>query len=182
MSQLIVIDRTPNDADEPAEIQLPEGTLDLGSAGGLAWYKIPHGEMAPAGSRAPTADELSGARLELPAVVSLKQSARRRIEREVGDVHEIIADQARQIEALTALGARMAADYLGGTQMDAETKASYLARVESIVSALDSGALTLRGEAGGPDDMLAKTLDRANRINRIIAEEYLPRRRKLLEE
>ena len=182
MSQLIVIDRTPNDADEPVDIQLPEGTLALGAAAGLAWYKIPHGSRGPAGSRSPTAEELDRARLELPAVMRLKASARRKIEREIGDLHEVIADQARQIEALTALLCRLVADHLGGTAMSDATRATYLARAESVVAALDSGALTLRGEAEGADDMLVKVMGRANRINQIITAEYLPRRRALLEE
>ncbi|MDT0499716.1 MULTISPECIES: hypothetical protein [unclassified Halomonas] len=182
MSQLIVIDRTPNDADEPADIQLPEGALALGSAAGLAWYKLPHGALAPSGSRAPTTDELAAARLELPAVMRLKQAARRKIEREVGDLHEVVADQARQIEALTALLCRLTADQLGGTAMDVATRDRYLARAESVVAALDSGELTLRGDAEGTDDMLAKVVARANAINEIITAEYLPRRRALLEE
>lgn len=180
MSQLIVIDRTPNDADEPTDITLPEGTLKLGHAAGLEWYRLPHGALAPSGSRAPADDELALARLTLPAIKTLKAAARRRIETEVGDVYELLADQARQIEALTALGARMAAEFLGGTEMSAEHRANYLQRVEAIVAAMDSGALTLRGEAEGADDMLMRLLDRADRTNRIIIDDYLPRRDKVL--
>ncbi|MFG6139521.1 hypothetical protein [Halomonas sp. B23F22_10] len=182
MTQLIVIDRTPNDADEPTKITLPEGTLALGHAAGLAWYRLPHGALAPSGSRAPTADELAQARLTLPAVLRLKAATRRRIEREVGDLHEVVADQARQIEALTALVCRMTADQLGGTVMSETTKEAYLARAESVISALDSGELTLRGDTEGADDMLTKVMNRADQINRIIVADYLPRRDALLEE
>lgn len=182
MTQLIVIDRTPDGSDEPLEVQVPDGTLALGYAAGLAWYRLPEGTLGPSGSRAPTAAELDQATLELPAVQRLKQATRRRIEREVGDVYEILADQARQIEALTALVCRLSADQLGGTAMSETTKSTYLARAESVVAALDSGALTLRGDAESADDMLEKVMARADRINRIVAADYLPRRRALLEE
>ena len=145
----------------------------LGWAAGLLWYRDAD---APEGSREPTAEELAKANLELPAIRQLKASTRRRIEAEMGCVYDIVADQAKQIEALTVLVARLSADYLGGTAMDAVTKATYLARVEHIVSSLDSGSLTLRGGAEDTDDMLNRVLYRASRINEIVETEYLPRR------
>lgn len=145
----------------------------LGNAAGVRWYKA---ATIPAEGREPTDEELATALLELPAIRQLKAAARCKIEREVGDVHEILADQAKQIEALTALVSRMAADYLGGTAMDDATKTTYLQRVETIVGALDSGSLTLRGDMEGTDTMIMKVLERSNRINEIIAQEYLPRR------
>lgn len=171
---LFVID--PSHDDEPQAVA-PTGAVSLGHAAGVRWYK--YGSIPPEG-REPTVSEREKAMLELPAIRTLKANARRRIEYEVGDLHEIIADQARHIEALTALGARMAADYLGGTQMSAETKSDYLARVEAIVGAMDSGSLMLRGEAEGADDMLMRLLDRTNRTNRIVIDEYLPRRDEVL--
>lgn len=176
MPTLIVIDRTNDDPESPLEIQLPEGTQSLGHAGGVEWHRLPEGAILPGGTREPTDDERMMARLALPAVRQLKASARRRIEAEMGDLHELVADQSKQIEALTALVCRLAADQLGGTPMSEEAKATYLARVEMVVGALDSGALVLRGDAEGPDDMLAKVLARTSRINQIVAEEYLPRR------
>src|SRR5690554_5990793 len=144
-----------------------------GWAAGVLWYRDAD---APEGSREPTEQELSVALLELPAIRQLKASTRRRIEAEMGDLHEIVADQSRQIEALTALVCRMAAEYLGGTAMDEATKATYAARVETVVAALNTGDLVLRGDTEGGDDMLAKVMGRTSRINQIVAEEYLPRR------
>lgn len=160
---------TTDDTPQPD----PQGAQSLGHAAGVRWYK---GDAVPTEGREPTPEELSAALLELPAIRQLKASARRRIEREVGDVHEILADQAKQIEALIALTARLAAEYLGGTAMDEPTKTTYLGRVETIVEALDSGSLTLRGDMEGAGDMIMKVLERSNRINEIIAADYLPRR------
>lgn len=161
---------------EPVEDQEnPPGAQ--GWAAGVLWYRDAD---APAGSRAPTEEELAAALLELPAIRQLKAAARRKIEREVGDVHEMLADQAKQIEALTAMVCRMAAEYLGGTAMDQATKDTYLARVEMVVSALDSGQLVLRGGQEGTDDMLVKVLARTSRINQIVGTEYLPRRNEVM--
>jgi hypothetical protein len=172
---LYVIEPIESDDDTPPPE--PQGAQRLGHAAGVRWYQ---GSSVPAEGRPPTDDEMATAMLELPAIRSLKAAARRKIEAEVGDVHEILADQARQIEALTALVSRMAADYLGGTAMGEATKEAYLARAEHVVAALDSGALTLRGDAEGANDMLEKVMARADRINRIVAADYLPRRNALL--
>lgn len=175
MTTLIVINAQHDDDEQPV-IALPGGSLALGEAAGLNWYRIPKGEAAPEGSRAPTEAEINRAKLELPAIRALKANARRRIEGEIGDLHEIVADQARQIEALTALVCRVSADYLGGAEMPAEVREAYRERAVAVVSALDSGALTLRGSLEDPVDMIMRLLARSNRINEIVAEEYLPRR------
>lgn len=150
----------------------------LGWAGGVAWYRDAD---APAGSREPTAEELAAANLELPAIRSLKASTRRKIEHEVGDLHEIVADQAKQIEALTVMLCRLSAEYLGGTAMSDADKTKYLTRVEMVLGAIDQGQLVLRGDLEGTDDMLQKTLMRTDRVNRIVGEEYLPRLRDFLD-
>lgn len=174
---LFVID--PVDTADDAPQLDPEGAHSLGHAGGVSWYKAP---AIPAEGREPTSEEFAVALLELPAIRQLKAAARRKIDREVGDIYEIAADQAKQIEALTALTARLAADYLGGTAMSEATRSTYLQRVENIVGALDSGSLTLRGDLEGANEMISKVLGRSNRINEIISEEYLPRRSEVLGE
>lgn len=172
---LFVIETTDATDDErPPE---PEGAQSLGHAAGVRWYK---GDAVPDEGRAPTADELASANLELPAIRNLKASTRRKIEAEVGDLHEIVADQAKQIEALAVMLCHLSAEYLGGTVMSDTAKATYLARVENVLAAIDGGALQLRGELEGTDDMLAKTLVRTNRINQIVGNEYLPRRSEVM--
>jgi len=172
---LFVIE-TPGD-DEDSPLSAPQGAQAMGHAAGVRWYKA---AAIPSEGREPTDEELAAALLELPAIRQLKSSVRRRIEREVGDLHEIVADQSRQIEALTALVCRMAADLLGGTPLSEDTRTTYLARVESVVAALDSGTLILRGDQEGADDMLAKVMGRTSRVNQIVGDEYLPRRNEVM--
>lgn len=159
-----------DDADEPRD---QPDAQHLGYAAGVRWYK---GETMPMDGRPPTAEELSKANLDLPAIRQIKASTRRKIESEVGDLHEIVADQAKQIEALTVMLCRLSAEYLGGTAMTADEKSRYLARVETVLGAISTGHLTLRGDLEGTDDMLQKTLSRTNRINEIVGSEYLPKR------
>lgn len=168
---------------EPIETQDDErqpesqGAQPLGHAAGVRWYKA---DSIPTEGRAPTADELATANLELPAIRSLKASMRRKIETEMGDLHEIVADQAKQIEALTVILCRISAEYLGGTAMDTSVKATYLGRVENVLALIDGGELQLRGDLEGADDMLEKALARTSRINQIVGSEYLPRRGEVL--
>lgn len=167
----------PIDTQDGERQQEPKGAQPLGHAAGVRWYKA---NTIPSDGRAPTADEITAANLELPAIRNLKAFTRRKIETEVGDLHEIVADQAKQIEALTVMLCHLSAEYLGGTAMSADAKTTYLARVESVLAAIDCGALQLRGDLEGADDMLEKTLARTNRINQIVGNEYLPRRNKVM--
>ena len=164
---------TQDDERQPT----PVGADYLGYAAGARWYKA---DAVPAEGRTPTDAELAAANLELPAIRNLKASTRRKIEAEVGDLHEIVADQAKQIEALTVMVCRLSAEYLGGTAMTADDKTTYLSRVEDVLAAIASGDLVLRGDLEGADDMLQKTLARTNRINEIVGAEYLPRRNEVL--
>lgn len=163
----------PIESEDGARPSEPQGSRALGHAAGVRWYQA---DTIPSEGREPTPDELAKASIELPSIRQAKESVRRKIQGEMGDLHDIVADQAKQIEALTALVSRMAAEYFGGTQMSVESKFTYLARVESVIAALDSGAQRIRGDMEGADDMLQKMLLRTSRINEIVETEYLPRR------
>lgn len=175
---IIVIERT--DTADDAPVTTPEGATPLGQAAGLDWYRLPDGSDMPDSARAPTDGEMATAKRELPAIRQLKASARRRIADEVGDADDIIADQARQIEALTALSARLAQIVLGGETLDPELQQRYLERITPVANALDNGSLLLRGNIENAGDMLARVQGRTDAINRIIADEYLARRDALL--
>lgn len=170
---LFVIEQ--GDAEERPAV--PIGATALGQTRGLYWYQA--AEMDSDG-RLPTREELARANIELPAMRAAKEHARRKIKEEMGDLHEIVADQSKQIEALTVLLCRLTAEMLGGAAMSDATKATYLARSEAVLTALDSGALRLRGDMEGADDMLQRMLHRTNRINQIIEAEYLPLRQNVI--
>lgn len=167
----------PTDTNDDERLPDPEGAKALGYAAGLRWYKA---DAVPPEGRAPTRSEFAIASIDLPAIKNLKSSARRKIQAEVGDVYEILADHSKQIEALTVMVCRLSAEYLGGTAMTEEERQKYLIRVESVLGAISAGHLTLRGDLEGADDMLQKTLERTDRVNRIVGDEYLPLLRELI--
>lgn len=123
---------------------------------------------------------MSAAMLELPAIRQLKAAARRRIEREVGDVYDLLADQAKQIEALTALLSRMAVEYYGGASPTEEQRQNYLERSEAVIAALDSNDTLMRADAEPAYDLIMRSLGRSSLINKIVSEDYLPRRNEVM--
>lgn len=176
MSQLIIATAIDLDSESAEPISLPEGARHLGHTPAGEWFAIPDSSAIPEGARLASDGEVRQALLSLPGITSLKASVRRKIESEVGDLHDLVADQAKQIEALTALTCRIATEYLGGAEIAPEHRATYLARVESVVSALDSGSVSMRGDTEGADNMLERLLSRADKVNRIVEKHYLARR------
>lgn len=101
-----------------------------------------------------------------------KQVLRGKIEHQVGDLHDLLADQAKTIEFLFVLVSRMADDYLGGNAISPAKKAEYLSRVQAVTAALDANAVTLRGDFTNPDAMLAEVMGRTDAINNLVKTEY----------
>ncbi len=109
-----------------------------------------------------------------------KQSLRRDIENNIGDVHDLLADQAKTIEFLFVMVARMAEEFLGGAAITPATRTEYLARVQSITGALDAGAVTLRGDFTQPDKMLTEVLGKTDAINKMVKAQYVDKINELI--
>jgi len=101
-----------------------------------------------------------------------KQAVRKDIEENVGDIYDLIADQAKTIEFLFVLVSRMADEYLGGNALSADKKADYLARVQAVTGALDANQITLRGDFTDPNAMLSEVMGRTNYINSAVKTSY----------
>lgn len=101
-----------------------------------------------------------------------KQTLRKNIADEVGDLHDLLADQAKVIEFLFVLTARMAEEYLGGNTIPSAKKTEYLARVQAVTGALDAGGVTLRGDFTDPDTMLGEVIARTDTINTLVKTKY----------
>lgn len=102
-----------------------------------------------------------------------KSALRAKIAEDVGDIHDLIADQAKTLEFLFVLVARMADEFLGGTAIPADRKAEYLARVQAVTGALDASAITLRGDYTQPDKMLQDVLGKTDLINKLVKSDYV---------
>lgn len=164
------------DSEEEGIQPAPKGAQALGHAAGARWYKD---AAIPAEGREPTAEELSEAMLELPAIRRLKASARRKIEATSGDIYDVVADQAKQIEAMTALVSRMAVEQWGGAPMADEKRAEYLSRAEAVVAAIESPDVTLRSDIEPALDLIMRALYRTSRANEVV-DDYVRRRDEVL--
>jgi len=168
---MIYVTRPEEDQEHPPSAER------LGWAAGVVWIESESDPGEP--WRAPTAQEFDAAKRELPALRTLKQAVNRRIEREVGDLHEVVADQARQIESLTMLVTRLVSEIWGEHDVPGPIKAAYTARAQAVLDAVDAGDLHLRGDYEDPEAMIQRIQQRASRINEIVGE-YLPKRDAIL--
>lgn len=101
-----------------------------------------------------------------------KQAVRKDIEENVGDLHDLIADQSKTIEFLFVLVARMAEEFLGGSVIPEAKRTEYLARIQAVTAALDANTITLRGDFTNPDVMLEEVMGRTDAINKIVKSKY----------
>jgi len=104
---------------------------------------------------------------------ALKQGLRKRVASEVGDLHDLIADQSKIIEFLYVMLARLTADYFGGDPMPQEDRDRYLARAQAVLLAIDSGQAVLRGSFEDMDAVLQNMIQRQSRINELVRDEYV---------
>jgi hypothetical protein len=104
---------------------------------------------------------------------ALKQGLRKRVTGEIGDLHDLIADQSKIIEFLYVMLARLSADYLGGDPMSQEDRDRYLPRAQAVLLAIDSGQAVLRGSFEDMDAVLQNMIHRQSRINELVRDEYV---------
>lgn len=101
-----------------------------------------------------------------------KETFRRTLELEVGDVQDLLADCMKMCEFALVLSARVSNEVLSGTPMEPELRAAYAARVAMFVGALDSGLVRLRSDSEDPVDMMNRIMTRYTRINALYETDY----------
>lgn len=102
-----------------------------------------------------------------------KDSVRRKIEIEVGDVHDLIADCMKLIELNFVLTSRIAADYFGTSPIPEETKTVYAQRNQNMLNSIDSGQTKLRGSFEDVDKLMGDLIARYSKIQELVNSEYL---------
>lgn len=119
-------------------------------------------------------DEIEALIKQSNVVKMHKQQLRRDIEQEgLGDLADLLADQAKIIEMLYVMTARITADYLGGTPIQENHKPVYLARAEAVINAIDSGAITLRADFDDMDKILQDVMSKQSRVNQLVRDNYV---------
>lgn len=101
-----------------------------------------------------------------------KEFARMKLE-DVGDMQDFIADAMKLIEFNMMLTARLAGDLYGTNPIDPATKEVYKARNKAFLDAVDTGAVTLRGDFDNMDVVMARLLERVSRTNQIVRDNYI---------
>lgn len=103
-----------------------------------------------------------------------KTAVRRRIEVEVGDLHDLVADCMRLCEFSLALGVRVSHEVLTGEAMDTAVRDAYTQRVAAVKGALDSGEIVLRSDLEDPTEMMTRLMERYTRITQLVGDHYQP--------
>jgi hypothetical protein len=109
-----------------------------------------------------------------------KGVVREHIEKEVGDLHDLVADCMRLCEFSLALSLRVSHEVFSGEQMAPEVRQAYAERVQTVLGAMDSGDVVLRGDLEDPDAMIMRLMERYTRISQLLANVYKPRVNDLL--
>lgn len=170
-----------NTSDEDA----PRATL-LTEIDGWRYVSVPDSAVMPEQPEeiqwqavTPTPDLIESLKKARPIDIA-KSVVRKRIEVEVGDLHDLVADSMRLCEFAIALSVRVSHEVLTGEVMDPAVREAYAARVGTVKDAMDSGALVMRSDLEDPTEMMMRLMTRYTQINGLIAEEYQPKVTELL--
>lgn len=109
---------------------------------------------------------------KLPHVLINKDSLRRCIETNVGDMHDLLADSMKLIEFNIMLTSRLAADYFNTSKLSEADKEAYSNRNQAFLDLVDSGEMSLRSDFEAADEMLIKLISRYSKIQDLVQSEY----------
>ena len=115
-----------------------------------------------------SADEKEQLKLQRPN----KSFARMKLE-DVGDMQDFIADAMKLIEFNMMLTARLAGDLWGTNPIEEAKKAEYAGRNKAFLDAVESGAITLRGDFEDMDTVMARLMGRVSTINELVRDHYV---------
>lgn len=142
-------------------VSVPDGTEMPEQPEEINWQEVP--------SPAPELiEQLKRAR----SVSIAKDVVRRRIEVEVGDLHDLVADCMRLCEFSLVLGVRVSHEVLTGEAMDPSLRDAYTQRVSAVKGAMDSGEIALRSDLEDPTEMMARLMERYTRITQLVGDHY----------
>lgn len=102
-----------------------------------------------------------------------KRIARKKIEMEVGDVLDLIADMGQLVEFAVVAVCALWGDKSGKIQLPAETIQDYGERGALVWNALNSGKITLRSSFEEPEKMISTIMPRYSRVQQIVRDTYI---------
>lgn len=101
-----------------------------------------------------------------------KLNSRYRIEKEVGDTNDLLADVSKRISLIERLVMRMAADYFEIQTLPIEYKNAYTTLISNYLGAFDAGYFLDRTDLEDPGLLFSRLMERTKKIADIINEEY----------
>lgn len=121
-----------------------------------------------------TEDEIVTKRIVTDHINKLK--ARYKIEAEVGDIHDLIADISKRVTLNERLLIRIAHEKFTGVPMAQEYTAGYTYLVTQYLAALDAGYFRDRADLEDPLEMFGILMGRVSQIAQIVDEEYFQKK------
>jgi hypothetical protein len=102
-----------------------------------------------------------------------KNYLRDKINIEVGDVEDILADSIKMLEINFIQTAKVILDVYGVTPLAIEEKDLLINRSKKLLDSVSSGEILLRSNLENTDDILDKTILRLSKINNMVKDEYI---------
>lgn len=102
-----------------------------------------------------------------------KHGARHLIERDVGDVYDLIADVMKILEFNLMLSSRLAGQIYETNPIAPEILEQYKSRNKTFLDAVDAGQIVLRSNFDDMDMVMTKMFGRISQINTIVKEQYI---------
>ena len=102
-----------------------------------------------------------------------KHGARHLIDKEVGDIYDLMADAMKLLEFNIMLSTRLAGQIYETNTIPPEILERYKARNKAFLDAVDAGQITLRSEFDDMDLIMMRIFARTSRINEIVRDQYI---------
>lgn len=102
-----------------------------------------------------------------------KHGARHLIDKEVGDIYDLMADTMKLLEFNIMLSTRLAGQIYETNTIPPEILEQYKARNKAFLDAVDAGQITLRSEFDDMNLIMMRMFARTSRINEIVRDQYI---------
>lgn len=171
----------PTETAGPAEKSDP--AVFLGEVNGRVYRYFPDDfDISSAGEQAPEIDFRPEPQLDEETRLALraqrtcafqKEQAREKIEMDVGDVLDLMADMGQLIEFAVIAVSALCADRSGAVPMSQETIKDYGLRGAAVLQAVSAGKLMLRSSYEAPEKMITTIMPRYSRVQEIVRDKYI---------
>lgn len=108
-----------------------------------------------------------------------KQVLREHLEESAGDIYDMLADCMKMAEFSFMLTSRLAADYFKTEELEEEERQEYAQRNQAFLDAVNSGAVTIRGDIDNPNEVLFRIMGRYSEVQKKVEKEYLAEMKKI---